>query len=163
VQIFDLLFSFKGHITRGQFWIGALVSCVPVFVGVFIAGHLVTIAQGSAPEITGAMALTMLHVLIPVIIGMLISIPIIAAICTKRIRAREKSLFWLAAAVGWMLLPFGLYFFLVPTLLSCAWAIVDLGCLGGRDTNSAKPLTPPQALGLSRLGSASSGGFGRRA
>ena len=104
MDIFDILFSFKGRISRKQFWIGHAV----VFVVMFIALLLIYFSnsnltsEGFYSHVRNLSFMALWPYL---------------AICIKRCHDRDKS-------GSWVIVSF------VP-VIGTIWFIFDLGCLEG--------------------------------
>lgn len=154
MNIFYLLFSFKGRITRSQYWLASLVN----FTLAFLAACVIILASGhSMPDKATilAMDVTVLLGAIAKIMGAVLVVCAIsafstAAIMAKRLHDRGKSAVWLLAmlftslgsAVFWPL-------FLV-TVLGMIWFQVELGFFPG--TSGPNQYDGDQSLSNSERG-----------
>jgi uncharacterized membrane protein YhaH (DUF805 family) len=132
---FNLLFSFKGRIRRGQYWAGAtmqIVAAIVILGGYFAAigsifpRDFVDSVDPGSKELA-ALAPLLLPILL-VFIGLIWST---AALYTKRLHDRDKGAIWLLAIYGPIALIFVSPFFIVLAMISNIWNFIELGCLSG--------------------------------
>jgi uncharacterized membrane protein YhaH (DUF805 family) len=134
-----ILFSFKGRITRGQFWLGSLV---PGFIIGFLLylcfASMVEVIQG--PKEDGMSALLGLgRLILPVILGVLTCVWIAAALYTKRLHDRGKGAIWLLAIYVPSALPLLSLIYFPEAILPCSlvawasnmWVLIELGGMAG--------------------------------
>jgi uncharacterized membrane protein YhaH (DUF805 family) len=137
MSILSLLFSFKGRIKRGQYWLAGLL--MPILAGVLFGIYVALIGSSFSPEYVKSLkpGSSELQSLYPVIIPFVLILVMVlwsgAAIYTKRLHDRNKGAIWLLAiygpALGSLILPF----LLVLSIISMIWVFIELGCLRGTD------------------------------
>ena len=132
-----LLFSFKGRINRGKYWLAVLIY-MAVWT-TFIAGSLVWLGGNidNLLSFAGAALLIWLIGLILLVLGTWSGL----AVGIKRLHDRDKSgwwilLFWLGPSVlgSWQTMSPDLgggFIFSLAASAIAIWAFVELGCLRG--------------------------------
>jgi uncharacterized membrane protein YhaH (DUF805 family) len=145
MNIFHVLFSFKGRINRGQFWLGQLFPIVAVILtlvamsGALLAAFAQAQAaqEGTVGTLIGALAgigiWTLLLVILLVWTGLAITI--------KRLHDRNKSAIWILVLYAPSLLSIvtiplssslsAVFSFL--SLVTSVWWLVELGFLPGTE------------------------------
>jgi uncharacterized membrane protein YhaH (DUF805 family) len=139
MSILRLFFSFKGRITRSQFWLGMFVSTLVVFAvyGSVASTILSLIKRGDPSPVEVISALGKL--ILPIFLGTITNIWMCAAIYTKRLHDRGKSAIWLLAVYIPAFLPTFMLFYApdafmatgVLVWISWLWIVIELGCLPG--------------------------------
>jgi uncharacterized membrane protein YhaH (DUF805 family) len=133
-----LLFSFRGRINRGKYWLAVLIYML-VWIA-FIAGCLIWLGGMNTDNLfslAGAGLLIWLMGFILLVAGTWSGL----AVSVKRLHDRDKSgwwilLFWLGPSIlgGWQTaapdLGGGFLFSLAAAAIAI-WAFVELGCLPG--------------------------------
>jgi uncharacterized membrane protein YhaH (DUF805 family) len=137
MSILSLLFSFKGRIKRGQYWLAGLL--MPILAGVLFGIYVAIIGSSLSPEYVKSLkpGSSELQSLYPVIIPFVLILVMVlwsgAAIYTKRLHDRNKGAIWLLAiygpALGSLIMPF----LLVLSVISMIWVFIELGCMRGTD------------------------------
>ncbi|SKA53781.1 DUF805 domain-containing protein [Enterovibrio nigricans] len=103
----DVLFSFKGRISRKKFWLGMLVMLIQN-IAMFVALSMTFNMETNMPSTAGFVILA---------ITMVLSIWEAMALYIKRLHDRSKSGWWVL--IG-----------LVP-VIGCIWLLIDCGFLKG--------------------------------
>jgi len=143
MNLASLFFSFQGRITRGQFWLGVLLSYLTVVAILLVSTFLLVVLRTDADGVGNAI------ILITTIMAVFWTVSLFA-ISVKRYHDQNRS--------GWWALPL-----LVP--LGPIWVLFDCGCREGTQASNEfgpvpKGLTRKQGRlvmvggGLSVLGSA---------
>jgi uncharacterized membrane protein YhaH (DUF805 family) len=143
--IFSLFFSFKGRITRGQYWLAGVGQTIAL--ALLIVMVLETLGM-SPEEVRAGRAAANPDVLarvgaagLALLFGFAVLAWTGAAIYTKRLHDRNKGAIWLLAIYVPAFLPllaltFGADAFVVAgfvAFLSSLWVFIELGCLRGTD------------------------------
>jgi uncharacterized membrane protein YhaH (DUF805 family) len=137
MSLFNLLFSFKGRITRSQYWFAALLQAIffVVVLGAYLAlvgsifpSDFVKNVEPGSKELAALAPL-----LIPILLILIVMIWMGAAVYTKRLHDRNKGAVWLTA----IYLPSALNLvnplFIVISIIAGLWAFIELGCMRGTD------------------------------
>lgn len=139
--ISNLLFGFKGRITRSQYWLGGLA---PVFIFIVLIFCVTTSLVGMAPNGLGDPIVIMKllgKLFLPVCLGLCACVWISAALFTKRLHDRDKGAIWLLAIYVPAFLPF-LSFIFAPDLITASgivvtisnlWVTIELGSMRGTE------------------------------
>jgi uncharacterized membrane protein YhaH (DUF805 family) len=135
MTILSVLFSFKGRITRGQYWLGAIL--FPMAIGVLAGLYVAFIGASFSPEEVknlepGSPELKALApLLLPFLAVLIVMIWSSAALYVKRLHDRNKGAVWLLAIYvpNLIALVFPPAFVLV--IIAGLWAFIELGCLPG--------------------------------
>ncbi|PKF49492.1 DUF805 domain-containing protein [Enterovibrio nigricans] len=106
-KVKDVLFSFKGRISRKKFWLGMLVMLIQN-IAMFVALSMTFNMETNMPSTAGFVILA---------ITMVLSIWEAMALYIKRLHDRSKSGWWVL--IG-----------LVP-VIGCIWLLIDCGFLKG--------------------------------
>lgn len=145
MKLLSLLYSFRGRIGRGSFWLGVAVTLVPCVL-VWLSAEL-TAPSGGAGDIYQS-AMTLLFFIL------FILVPTWAALGTKRLHDRNKGGWWLLA---FSLLPAALFWVgtarqepsLAMLALSGAlflWGLIELGFVRGTSGENAYGASPSGGL-----------------
>jgi uncharacterized membrane protein YhaH (DUF805 family) len=135
MSILSLLFSFKGRIKRGQYWLGAFLQIMlpgimatlyVIMLGSAFPAEKVKALQPGSPE---------LRALLPLILPIFAIIGVMlwsgAAIYTKRLHDRNKGAIWLLAIYGPSLLSLVFPPAIFLAILAGLWSFIELGCMPG--------------------------------
>jgi uncharacterized membrane protein YhaH (DUF805 family) len=133
-----LLFSFRGRINRGKYWLAALIYLV-VWIA-FIAAILMWIGGTNTDNLFSLAGAALLIWLLGLILFIALTWSSLA-VGVKRLHDRDKSgwwilLFWLGPSIlgGWQTatpdLAGGFIFSLAAAAIAI-WGFVELGCLPG--------------------------------
>ena len=143
--IFSLFFSFKGRITRSQYWLAGVGQAVVLVVLLVVVLETLGLSPAELragraaanPEIlarVGAAGLALLF-------GFAVLAWTAAAIYTKRLHDRNKGAIWLLAIYVPAFLPLLALFFArdsfifagLIAMVSSLWMFIELGCMRGTD------------------------------
>jgi uncharacterized membrane protein YhaH (DUF805 family) len=131
----SLLFSFKGRITRSQYWLGAFLQIVtPVLLCVVL---FVTLGGANPPDSLKDIdpKSPQAKELLPLVLGFLAALIMMlwsgAAIYTKRLHDRNKGAIWLLAIYVPSFISFVFPPAIILVFISGLWAFIELGCLPG--------------------------------
>jgi uncharacterized membrane protein YhaH (DUF805 family) len=139
MALLRLLFSFKGRITRRQFWLGSLVPALIIGLLVFLCFASIVALLGTPKEDGPKAFLALGRLILPLIFGVLTSVWIVAALYTKRLHDRNKGAIWLLAIYVPAVLPILSLIYLPEALILCSalgwmsnmWVLVELGGMAG--------------------------------
>jgi uncharacterized membrane protein YhaH (DUF805 family) len=139
MSLLRLLFSFKGRITRRQFWLGSLVPAITMGLLVFLCFTAIVGSFESSKEEGPKAFFALGRLILPLIIGVLTSVWIVAALYTKRLHDRNKGAIWLLAIYVPATLPIISLIYFHEALLLCSaigwvsnmWVLIELGGMEG--------------------------------
>jgi uncharacterized membrane protein YhaH (DUF805 family) len=132
---FNLLFSFKGRITRSQYWMAGVVQTIVLIVLIVVV--LETLGLSPA-ELSAGRAAEDPDILarvggagLALLLGFAVLAWTAAAIYTKRLHDRNKGAIWLVAIYGPALSSLIIPPLVILSLISMLWVFIELGCLPG--------------------------------
>jgi uncharacterized membrane protein YhaH (DUF805 family) len=149
MHLFNLFFSFKGRITRSQYWLagGSQFAALIMLVFGLISSLGISASELSAqreamnPEILAKVGTVALFL----ILGMIVIMWSAASVYTKRLHDRDKGAIWLLGIYG---PAFGSLVFpplIFLSFISNIWVFVELGCMPGTPGPNRFDGTPSSA------------------
>lgn len=143
MNIFKLLFSFKGRITRAQYWLAGSAQAIAFVTLIVVVMESLDLAPDALragraagdPEVLSRVGAAGLYLLL----GFAVLAWSGAAVYTKRLHDRNKGAIWLLAVyippflplLSLLILPKAVVVAYLITLIFSLWTFIELGCLAG--------------------------------
>lgn len=135
MSILSLLFSFKGRITRGQYWLGASLQIVLTII--ISVGYVAILGSAFSTEKVKSLnpGSPELRALAPLILPVFAIFGLMlwsgAAIYVKRLHDRNKGAIWLLAIYVPSFATFVFTPAIILVVISAIWSFIELGCMAG--------------------------------